>query len=249
MHKQPIQSLRHPITLRRLIVQDAADLGRRMRRITLGGDQIGPFGPHPAMDSRGPDDHVKLFFPDPSGRLILPRQGDGRLHWPEDPPAISREYTPRGFRPGGPLILDFVLHGVGGTGPHPPHDGPASHWAATAKPGDEIFCAGPRTSLMIPEWGRYTLIGDRTALPAVANWLDALPQGRAKAHLLAHAEDYPDLAGHGDVTWWGDGPLADDLPLEGFVWAGAEAQLIARLRGRLADRPTGTHKLSVYWTA
>ncbi len=113
---------RFPITLRALQVTAITDLSPRLRRITLTGPQLAAFEQdgrqHPAFESLGPDDHVKLFLPDPAtGALSLPVQGEGRLHWPEDPPALSREYTPRGFDPAaGALHFDFVLHGHGVAG-------------------------------------------------------------------------------------------------------------------------------------
>ncbi len=70
---------RFPITLRALTVTAIEDLNPRMRRITLGGAQIGAFDAggvaQPALQSLGPDDHVKLFF-------AAPETGSAKGHHP-----------------------------------------------------------------------------------------------------------------------------------------------------------------------
>jgi len=158
------ERVRHEPRRRRLRVARATALPSGLRRITLTGEELAGFA------AAGSADHVKLFFPDPAtGRLDMPAPGEpGRP--PERGNAISRDYTPLAFRAEGPdgpeLDIDFVLHG---------DEGPASAWAASAGPGDEIGVAGPRGSVLAPTGiDDAVLVADETALPAVRRWLDAL---------------------------------------------------------------------------
>lgn len=246
-----------PVALRELTVISIIDISPQMRRITLAGEQLGTFqaagAAQPAMQCFGPDDHVRLFFPDPdTGEISLPRQGNGRLHWPEDPPSISRVYTPRAFDPAsGQLVLDFVMHG----------HGIAGLWAAGAQPGDRIHLAGPKSSTAIPRAGRYLLLGDETALPAIANWLEMLPaDAPVTAHILitdpAARLDLPTTAG--SVEWHPYDPADADayLRLAGqpapdcFVWAAGERAAMTALQARLTQlgHPKAMSDLANYWT-
>lgn len=66
----------------------------------------------------------------------------------------------------GELTIEFALHG----------DGPAANWAAKAVPGSHLVVAGPRGSFVIPkDYDWHLLVGDETALPAVARRLEELP--------------------------------------------------------------------------
>lgn len=251
---------RLPIVLRDLEVLEVRDLAPRMRRISLGGPQLQAFtveaGDQPAFQSLGADDHIKIFLPDPeTGVMALPRQGPGRLFWPEDPHALSREYTPRGYDPeSGRLDLDFVLHG----------HGPAGLWAAQAKPGDRLHVAGPRASMLMPDAAHHVLFGDETALPALANWIEMAAPDQ-QLHLFVQCTD-PDMQAllpsrpNAHVTWLealpntaeGFAALIDPLGFgpEAFYWGGAERQPMAALRSLLKDRdwPAQNYDTGAYWT-
>ncbi|HEY9065322.1 MAG TPA: siderophore-interacting protein, partial [Burkholderiaceae bacterium] len=92
------------------------------------------------------DDHIKLILPDAATGT----------------PAM-RDYTPRRVDTAAcELDIEFALHG----------DGPAATWAAQARPGDRATIAGPRGSFVVPlDYDWHLLIGDETALPAVARRL------------------------------------------------------------------------------
>lgn len=157
-----IHRVNHEIKQRRLQVLRVTELTPRMRRITLGGPELQGFV------SLGSDDHVKLLFAMSAQEQAavearnLGRDGGAR--------PTMREYTPRRVDlAAGELDIDFVLHG----------DGPASTWAAQAVPGHELNIAGPRASMVVPDiFDSYLLIGDETAIPAIARRLDELPAGR-----------------------------------------------------------------------
>jgi NADPH-dependent ferric siderophore reductase len=160
------QRVRHELRMRRLEVRSVESLTPHMLRVTLGGDDLEGFR------SPGFDDHVKLFFPDPeTGELSLPRIGPEGVSKPVpgEAPRLMRDYTPRQYDAASKtLVIDFAMH----------ESGPATQWARSAKPGDPLGVGGPRGSFVIPmNFDGYVLIGDDTALPAIARRLAELPAG------------------------------------------------------------------------
>ncbi|BBP72680.1 siderophore-interacting protein [Pseudomonas sp. Seg1] len=170
---QTIHRVMHEIKRRRLEVLRVVDLTPRMRRITLGGPELAGF------ISLGTDDHVKLLFPQNAEQtaaletMVLGGKNDGPM--PE-----MRDYTPRRYDLEKlELDIDFVLHG----------DGPASTWAEQAKPGQFLHIGGPRGSMIVPDiFDSYLLIGDETALPAIARRLEGLAANR-KALVVIEVEN------------------------------------------------------------
>ncbi|MFC6885984.1 MULTISPECIES: siderophore-interacting protein [Actinomadura] len=154
--------------LRVLTVLRAERITPLMRRITLGGPELEGFGTGP---------NIKILVPppgdpDPQWPVLGP---DGRKVWP---PAgrrpVMRTYTARRYDPdAGELDVDFVLHG---------DHGPASRWAAAARPGDVLGVAGPG-GREIGRADRYLVAGDHTALPAIAKIVEGLPDD-ARGHVL-----------------------------------------------------------------
>ncbi|MHC8402605.1 siderophore-interacting protein [Pseudomonas sp. MDT1-17] len=171
---QTIHRVMHEIKRRRLEVLRVIDLTPRMRRITLGGSELAGFV------SLGTDDHVKLLFPQNAAEqaaletMVL---GAGKDNGPM--PAM-RDYTPRRYDlQKMELDIDFVLHG----------DGPASTWAEQAKPGQYLHIGGPRGSMIVPDvFDSYLLIGDETALPAIARRLEGLAANR-RALVIVEVEN------------------------------------------------------------
>lgn len=165
------------------------------------------------------DDHVKL---------ILDLGGEA---------PVMRDYTPRSFdATKRELTIEFALHG----------DGPASRWAAQAQPGDRVTVGGPRGSFIVPmdyEW--HLLVGDASALPAIARRLEELPAGtRVIAIVQADAADRRALATTAEVELrWVDSEAECleavrvlELPLgEGYAWCAGEAAQAAALRRILVE--------------
>lgn len=132
------------------------------------------------MRTLAPDQRVKLFFPSANGATPnLPKYGDWqaarRNLAPEHTPPM-RTYTIRDLRPDvGELDIDFVLHG---------ETGPASRWAVRANIGDPLQIVAPNAAYhadpggyeWLPPQGmrNVLLIGDETALPAIAGILEQL---------------------------------------------------------------------------
>ncbi|HLY33860.1 MAG TPA: siderophore-interacting protein [Jatrophihabitantaceae bacterium] len=133
---------------------------------------------------------------------------------------VKRRYTIRHWRPAAnELDLDVLLHG----------SGPGSAWGASAAPGDELEFQGPRGKLELVAADWHLLLGDESALPAIATICAALP-----AHEPAIA-----------VVEVGDGD--DEVPFDaaslrwmhrGAVAAGG-AELLASAVGAL-DLPAGS---------
>ncbi|HSV59232.1 MAG TPA: siderophore-interacting protein [Variovorax sp.] len=151
---------------------------------------------------------------------------------------VMRDYTPRRYsRAARELTIEFALHG----------DGPAADWAAQASPGQRVTIAGPRGSFVIPlDYDWHLLIGDETALPAVARRLEELPAA-TRAIVLVQVSGQSerrrfDSRADVDVQWLGD---AEQLiaavralqlpPGEGYAWCAGEAGAMAALRRVLVD--------------
>lgn len=142
--------VRHQPRRRTLTIKQVDKLAAHMIRVTLTGDLEG-------FVSLGFDDHIKLFFP------------DGTVDATGAPGALSRDFTPRRHDAAANILeIDFALHDAG----------PATRWAAQAKPGDTLTIGGPRNSFIIPtDFDWHLLVGDETALPAISRRLAELPAG------------------------------------------------------------------------
>ncbi len=156
------------------------------------------------MTTRAADQRIKLFFPAPDGSPSeLPLHGNwqaARRALPESKRPAMRTYTIRALHPqNGELEVDFVLHGV---------NGPASAWATHAALGAPLQIVAPNREHTgdaggyewQPPFGirQVLLIGDETALPAIAGILEQLAAQpdppRVEAFIeVPHADDCLEL--------------------------------------------------------
>src|ERR1700744_347397 len=114
--------VRHKARRRTLTIKQVDKIAAHMIRVTLTGDLEG-------FKSLGFDDHVKLFFP------------DGTTNAEGAPTMLGRDFTPRRYDAAADTLeIDFAIHDAG----------PATRWAAQAKPGDTLVLGGPRGSFIIP---------------------------------------------------------------------------------------------------
>lgn len=228
-----VQRVRHELKRRALQVSRVEVLSPHLRRITF----VGAAGSDTLHDfvSASFDDHLKL---------ILGADGEG---------PVMRDYTPRRFdAAAGELIIDFVLHG----------HGPASAWAAQAQAGQTVAIGGPRGSFIVPtDFDWHLLVGDETALPAVARRLEELPAGTRAIVVLqvADAADRPALSSKAALSlqWVADADAllaaVRDLPLpsgEGYAWCAAEAATSAALRRVLVEEKGHSRhaiRAAAYW--
>jgi NADPH-dependent ferric siderophore reductase len=184
-------------------------------RITFGGECLSRFDGGGALGPR--DLRIKVIAP-VSGVAPDPVDTSGpgwyQAWLQRDPRSRGemRTYTVRAARTAGPhpeVDVDFVLHGADG------HCGPAATWAASASVGDRMLLLGPNAGCTERyggiEWqppatgGRVLLVGDETAVPAVASILETLP-GSYSGHALLEvptAGDFLPLHSAADVrvTW------------------------------------------------
>ena len=90
---------------------------------------------------------------------------------------VKRRYTIRRARPAtGEFDLDALVHGTAHS--------PGACWAASAQPGDPVDFVGPRGRLELSDADWHLFVGDESALPAIAELIEALPVGQAAIALL-----------------------------------------------------------------
>src|SRR3546814_10653490 len=106
-------------------------------------------------------------MPAPGAALVLPSVGERGMEFPTDGARpVARDFTPRHFdHARTELTIDVSLHARG----------TATDWAATVTEGQEVGIGGPRGTMLIPDsFYTHLLIGDETALPALARRAEAL---------------------------------------------------------------------------
>lgn len=162
-----------------------------VRRIHFRSDDLSAFD-----GSEFTDRYVKLIFLKPG--VTYPEPLDVRalrgIIAPEDMPDV-RTYT--ALFPdvaAGTLAIDFVVHGDAGI---------AGPWARNAQPGDTLLANGPGGAYRPnPDADWHLLVGDESALPAIAAALESLPAD-ATARVVLLVEEpgrEPELALPSDGT-------------------------------------------------
>lgn len=191
--------------------------------------------------SLSPDDHIKLFFADDAGGTAM------------------RDYTPRAFDlAAGELVIDFAMHDAG----------PATRWAANAKPGDRLEIGGPRASLVVADdFDWFWLIGDETALPAIGRWVESLGPNVPVLSAVCVADHQEVQMFDTAAAWTGvwvphqDERADADLliealerhafpPGDGYIFIAAEADVARRLRAYCSEERGHSQtymKASGYW--
>ncbi|MEV4469663.1 siderophore-interacting protein [Nonomuraea salmonea] len=237
------------------IVQRTERISRHMVRVVVGGEGLAHFSTDGCTDH-----YVKLVFPYEDVDYPRPfsmktcRETMPRAHWPR-----LRTYTVRAWDPDAlELTLDFVVHG---------DEGLAGPWAAQAAPGDELIMLGPGGGYAPdPDAAWHLLVGDESALPAIAAALEALPEG-APAHVFVEVDAPEDelkleTAADAHITWLyrGGRPVGEPLvaavralefpggDVHAFVHG--EAGFVKELRRFLRlERGVGLDRLSIsgYW--
>lgn len=191
MSTAPAPTVRPMLTLE---VLRTDRLSPHMIRVVLGGENFESF-----TDNGHTDHYVKLVMPRPGVDYPEPftpeavQEALPREQWP-----VFRTYTVRRYDPDArELWIDFVHHG---------DEGFAGPWAASARPGDLLRFRGPGGAYSPDaEAPWHLLAGDESALPAIANALEAMPAG-ASVHALIEIDgpdDELDLSSPADLnlTW------------------------------------------------
>ncbi|MFI0481188.1 siderophore-interacting protein [Actinomadura sp. 9N215] len=226
-----------------------------MIRVVIGGEDLAGFGAGEFTDH-----YVKLLFtrpgvayPEPFDmeriRAELPRE-----HWPS-----TRTYTVRAWDPEAvELTIDFVHHGDKGI---------AGPWAASVRPGEEIHFMGPGGAYAPrADAGWHLLVGDESALPAIAASLERIPADAPVRVFVevAGPEEEQDLPtpGDADIVWLHrGGARVGDLLVDAVqklefpdgevhAFVHGEATFVKALRRHLRiDRGLPMERLSIsgYW--
>ncbi|MBN9790637.1 siderophore-interacting protein [Pseudonocardia sp. TMWB2A] len=227
-----------------------------MVRVTLTGEELAGFPGH------GPDRRIKMFFPvEGQERPAVPRASTGGPVWPagEARPAI-RTYTVRRFAPDagghGELDVDFVVHAG---------HGPAAAWAVSAAPGDWVGVSEPGGRWEPdPAAAHHLVIGDESALPAIATVCETLAEDAPGVPVrvvaeVADAGEEQTLPGDVAVTWVhrGDAPAGEPLVAavraaqlpdgRGQAWLSGESAAVKELRAHLLGE-RGFDRRAVYAT-
>lgn len=226
-----------------------------MVRLVLGGD--GPAG----LDRGEFTDHyVKLLFapegvsyPEPFD-MDRVREDFPREQWP-----LTRTYTIRDWNPAaGEITIDFVVHG---------DEGLAGPWAAAARPGEIVRFLGPGGGYApdpAADW--HLLIGDESALPAIAASVEQAPEGARLRVFLevgsADEEQKISAPAGAEIVWLhrGESPVGEalvaavrelDFPAgDVHAFVHGEAGFVKELRRHLRhDRQIPRERLSIsgYW--
>jgi NADPH-dependent ferric siderophore reductase len=172
-------------------------------RVWLHAPELAELGPDgPTWDQR-----IKLVF----GARRWPASLEEWLEQDPEERGQMRTYTVRDVVGSGSsttLVVDVVVHEDG-------HAGPGARWALAAEPGCSALLVGPRRGHefggieFTPTGSSYLLVGDETAVPAVAGILRDLPaDARGSAYLEvpfpADAQTLSAPAGF-EVTWFARG--------------------------------------------
>lgn len=247
-----------PPFFRAMRVVSARTLTPHMRRIRLSGERLHRFAEGGL--------HVRLIFPPPGREPVWPSLAeDGRIAWPEGEDRLeNRVYTIRRIdADAGFVDIDIVLHG----GP----ETPGSRFATGAVPGEIVGMTGPGGGDR-PAAASLVLLGDETALPAIARILEGLaPDARATAFIEVDGPaDEMALASKGTarVSYLHRNgrpagtchllPAAlEALDLDAFgeavfVWAGCEFGDFRAIRSHLRTvrrMPRDRHLVATYWRA
>jgi len=151
-------------------------------RVVLGGPGLAPF----VADAHA-DSYVKLVFVPQGERPLAP---DGRVDLdavraalPDGVAPRLRAYTVRRFDPSArELTIDVVVHGDAGL---------AGPWAAGLTGGEEVLVSGPGGAWSpAGDVDHHLLVGDASALPAIAVALERMPaDARGHALVEVHGPD------------------------------------------------------------
>jgi NADPH-dependent ferric siderophore reductase len=232
-------------------VIEAEFLTPGLRRVVLGGEGLAGFAAVPWTDQ-----YVNALFVSPGAPWTVPFDLEAaRAGAPEHRPR-GRRYTVRRWDPaGGLLTIDFVVHG----------EGLAGRWADGAVPGDRLQVIGPSGAYAPdPDADWHLMVGDESALPAIAASLERVPPGRPVLAVLVvdDADHELDLSTPGSLqaTWVhrrsGPGGLVDAVERQVFpdgradVFVHGEAAEVRAVRRHLLGEralPREGTSISPYW--
>ncbi|WP_028815445.1 siderophore-interacting protein [Streptomyces flavidovirens] len=226
-----------------------------MVRVVLGGEGLAGFAADEFTDH-----YIKVLFP-PAG-AVYPEPFDMariREEFPAEQWPVTRTYTVRAWDAvQRELTVDFVVHG---------DEGLAGPWAARAQPGETVRFLGPGGGYApdpAADW--HLLVGDESALPAIAASLERMPEGavvHAFVEVAGFEEEQKIATPDGVAVTWlhrGQSPVGEalvaavrglDFPAgDVHAFVHGEAGFVKDLRRHLRlDRGIARERLSIsgYW--
>jgi NADPH-dependent ferric siderophore reductase len=249
----PARGRRPPPPWRRVQVRRTQRLTARLGRVTLAGDEL------QGLTVAEPAASVRVLLPAPDGTLTIPAWTGNEFLLPDGRRPTIRTLTPRRVDADNrELDVEIVIHDRGA----------ASAWAEAASPGGPAAVSGPARGYRIdPNAADFWLAGDETALPAISQLLEGLPEGkpvRASIEIArpdARLADLPVGSGAG-VDWLdqvagappGDALVAAvrhaELGPHTAVWVAGEAAAVQRVRRHLFEErgfPRTRATVRGYW--
>jgi NADPH-dependent ferric siderophore reductase len=170
-----------PLLLEELEAVQVERLSPSFVRVEFASPALAEFG----VDGPLYDQRIKLIFPGAQGLPSFAGSSEeesAMAAWferPEEERGYMRTYSVRDVLGEGAdtrLVVDFVIHAPGEP------SGPGGDWGAHAKVGDRVVAMAPRKGEVFggiefdPAGARQLLlVGDETALPAIARILEDLP--------------------------------------------------------------------------
>ena len=191
-------------------------------RVVFGGNGFDTFVPNHFTDA-----YCKVLFVREDvavASLPAPLTLDSFNTLPQDRRPLIRTLTVRrADSDNREMAIDFVVHGDHGV---------AGPWAASVRPGQPAYLMGP-SGAYAPDLGAdwHLIAGDESALPAIANAIEALtPDAKAQVFVeVAEPDDEIELQSPADlnITWVHRGGRAD---LVAEDRAGDHAPLISAVK-------------------
>jgi NADPH-dependent ferric siderophore reductase len=244
---------REPPAFRRVNVVGVTSLTPRMVRVSVGGPEL------EGLVVEQPAASVRLLLPAAGAReLVMPTWNGNEFLLADGRRPAIRTLTPLRVDPERrQLDLEIVVH-EGGT---------ASEWALKAQAGDEVALSGPGRGYPVdPEARGFLLVGDESAVPAIGQLLEVLPEDKP-VHVVIEIgapEAQLELPKHpgASVDWLelpAGAPPGDtlveavtraDLPEGHRVWAAGEAAAMQRIRKHLLEErqmPRSATWVRGYW--
>ncbi|MGW0180817.1 siderophore-interacting protein [Nocardia sp. NPDC003345] len=218
----------------RVRVAGVEQLSPGFTRVVLEGSELSEY-----RDPRPADAFKIMLPPDPETAVETPVRGaNGLPEWPGGVQPLLRAFTVRTFDPAtNRLTMDVAEHDAG----------LSLTWLRAVRPGEAVWLAGMR-----PEWAvaagvrDHVLVGDGTALPAIAAILEGLdPDHTVSAYValpdpadLELVPSHPNLTVRllpavADVT--GHLPLSFAVGRRTQVWIAAEAAEVRRVRSHAVE--------------
>lgn len=225
-----------------------------MRRVKFACADVRPF--------IGGEMHVRILVPPKGRQPVWPGyRADGRVAWPEgEDQLLVRVYTIRAVDPERrELWIDFLQH------PLPDIKTPGADFARDCRPGDRLALLGPGGG-GLPAMDRMLMVGDESALPAIARIVAEVPAG-THMQVIIEVEDASEeqplpTSGSIDIRWLHRknyradtrGILAEAAKAaivaignEAFVWVACEKEDVRSIRAFLKSRKHDPKAMYVAW--